>query len=116
MHRKRYQIFDKHITLDTLEQVTDANRDGYWSERELGDALDFIHKNHDAMIGPAAEDPAQPIGKGELEARSLQTDLKFLSHAKVLGTRVHSYTTHSPSAPAVPAVQLYTAPHGYIKS
>ena len=35
--------------MDTLEQVTDANRDGYWSKRELGDALDFIHKNHDAM-------------------------------------------------------------------
>jgi Ca2+-binding EF-hand superfamily protein len=49
VHRKRYQIFDKHTTVDTLEQVTDANRDGYWSKRELGDALDFIHKNHDAM-------------------------------------------------------------------
>ena len=49
VHRKRYQIFDKHTTVDTLEQVTDANRDGYWSELELGDALDFIHKNHHAM-------------------------------------------------------------------
>ena len=48
LHRKRYHHFDHHSTLDTLEQVTDANRDGKWSLEELGDALDFIHKDHDA--------------------------------------------------------------------
>jgi hypothetical protein len=42
MHRKRYHRFDPHSTLDTLEQVTDVNRDGQWTKKELGDALDFI--------------------------------------------------------------------------
>mgnify|MGYP006100720457 CR=1 FL=1 len=31
-----------------MEQVTDVNRNGFWTKKELGDALDFIHKDHDA--------------------------------------------------------------------
>ena len=48
VHRKRYHAFDPFSTRDTLEQVCDANRDGFWTHKELGDALDFIHKDHDA--------------------------------------------------------------------
>jgi Ca2+-binding EF-hand superfamily protein len=48
VHRKRYHAFNPHSTRDTLEQVTDVNRDGFWSEKELGDALNFIHFEHDS--------------------------------------------------------------------
>lgn len=48
VHRKRYHKFDRHSTRDTLEGVTDVNRDGFWSKQELSNALNFIHHDHDS--------------------------------------------------------------------
>lgn len=100
VHRKRFQTFDRHLILDTLEQVTDSNRDGYWSEMELGDALDFVHKNHHAIgrsviqhyrhiFGILDKDRSQGLTKDEIVKTKYVDNIEHFIEQEALRAVLH---------------------------
>jgi hypothetical protein len=42
-HPKRYEPFEARVLKDLLHSMTDYDRSGHWSEKELGDVLHVLH-------------------------------------------------------------------------